>query len=805
MEICYHCGDDIIGKGYSIVEKKFCCNGCKMVYQLLHENNMDSFYTLDKKPGVKPSNSSINKYDFLEVDSIQAKFIDFRDENTIKVTLFLPAIHCSSCIYLLENASKIEPAISSCQVNFTKREAVICYDSTKLKLSELALFLDKIGYAPNFGNRNETEKKMDKQFMYKLGVAGFAFGSIMLWSFPEYLGVSDMNEQFRSFTTLLTFIVSLPVLFYSANGYFISAYKAIRYKTLNLDVSITIGIIALYAQSVYTILNGDGPGYMDSFASFIFFLLIGKWFQNKTYKTLSFERDHTSYFPVAVTRMIHSEEEIVEIEDLKENDTIIVRNEEVIPCDSELISEEAKIDYSFVTGESTPILKKKGDFIYAGGKLLGQRSVLKVLKESNRSHLTQLWNDVSKEDKGVGQKTIQDKISLYFLVIILFISIGAAIGWAFLEPSRITSIVVSILIVACPCALALASPFTFGNVLRVLGRKGLYLKNAKVIERMNDVTDVVFDKTGTLTTGILDGIEFIGTPLTDEQKSIIIAVAHSSTHPLSRAIVGHLKLQTSFEIPEITQFEEISGKGISALCNGKLVKIGSEKFVGKEVVDNNSNETSVYISITEVRNELSELMKDELSVPISNQNVSKFIFHSELRSGMAEMIQKLSHLNLHVLSGDNEKDKELLISIFANDTTVFFNQSPSDKLEYIEKLKSKNKKVMMIGDGLNDAGALGKSDVGIAVSEDIFRFTPSSDAIVEASKLHLLPSFLNISLYSKKVLKTCLVFSVSYNIIGLSIAISGHMSPLVAAILMPISSITVVGLSTLLVLFKGGK
>ncbi len=797
MEICYHCGDDIIGKGYSIVEKKFCCNGCKMVYQLLHENNMDSFYTLDKKPGVKPSNSSINKYDFLEVDSIQAKFIDFKDENTIKVTLFLPAIHCSSCIYLLENASKIESAISSSQVNFTKREAVICYDSTKLKLSELALFLDKIGYAPNFGNRNETEKKMDKQFMYKLGIAGFAFGSIMLWSFPEYLGVDDMNETFRSFTTLLTFLVSLPVLFYSASGYFISAYKAIRYKTLNLDVSITIGIIALYAQSVFTILNGDGPGYMDSFASFIFFLLIGKWFQNKTYKTLSFERDHTSYFPVAVTRILHSDEDIVEIEDLKESDTIIVRNEEVIPCDSELISEEAKIDYSFVTGESNPILKKKGDFIYAGGKLLGQRSVLKVLKESNRSHLTQLWNDVSKEDKGMGQKTIQDKISLYFLVIILFITIGAAIGWALIEPSRITSIVVSILIVACPCALALASPFTFGNVLRVLGRKGLYLKNAKVIERMNDVTDVVFDKTGTLTTGNLDGIEFIGTPLSDEEKSMIIAAANSSTHPLSRAIVQYLRQQGPIELPEITQFEEISGKGISAICNNKQLKIGSKKFVGSEMNDNDSNETSVYISIIEEKN--------ESSAPIIHRNESKFIFHSELRMGVEKMIQKLNHLSLHVLSGDTEKDKDLMASFFPKNAQIHFNQSPSDKLEYIEKLKVKHKKVMMIGDGLNDAGALGKSDVGIAVSEDIFRFTPSSDAIVEASKLHLLPSFLNISLYSKKVLKTCLFFSVSYNIIGLSIAISGHMSPLVAAILMPISSITVVGLSTLLVLFKGGK
>lgn len=783
---CYHCGDDIIGKGFFIEEKKFCCNGCKTVYQLLHDNNMEAFYTLDQKPGVKPSNASVNKYSFLEVEAIESKFVDFKEGNIYRVNLFLPQIHCSSCIYLLENISKIEPAILTCQVNFTKREAVITYDAEKLKLAELSSLLDKIGYAPNFGNRKETERQIDKQFMYKLGIAGFAFGSIMLWSFPEYMGIENMSPKMRNFTSYLSLLVSLPVLFYSANAYFISAFKAIRFRNLNLDVPITIGIIALYSQSVYTILHGDGPGYMDSFASFIFFLLIGKWFQNKTYKTLSFERDYTSYFPVAVTKLIDKVEQIVEIEQLNENDTIIVRNEEVIPCDSELISDEAKIDYSFVTGESIPVIKKKGDFIYAGGKLLGQRSKLKVLKQSDRSHLTQLWNDATKEDKELHQKTIQDKISFYFLVIILIISLGAGIGWYFVDYSRITQIVVSILIVACPCALALASPFTFGNILRVLGRKGLYLKNTKVIERINDVTDIVFDKTGTLTTGILDGIEYIGEPLSDEQKSIIISVAHSSTHPLSRGIVEFLRQQVNNDLPDITNFEELSGKGISAVCLGKNVKIGSKKFTGNTHETTESDETAVCISI-------------------DDRYIGKFIFHSELRAGIAEMIAKLNNQQLHVLSGDNEKDKDLLLSIFPKNAKIYFLQTPKDKLDYIEALKNKGKKVMMIGDGLNDAGALGKADVGVAVSEDIFRFTPSSDAIIEASKLYSLPNLIGISRFSKVVLRTCLGFSVSYNIIGLSIAISGQMTPLVAAILMPISSITVVFLSTFLVLWRGKK
>ena len=784
-ETCYHCGDDVIGKGYTYVEKKFCCTACRTVYQLLSENNMDAYYTLENKPGIKPSSSSENKYAFLELDSIQDRFIQFKDNDIERVTLFLPSIHCSSCIYLLENIAKIEPNIISCQVNFTKREATISYKTDSgYSLAKLASILDKIGYAPNFGNRNESEKKLDKKFLYKLGIAGFAFGSIMLWSFPEYLGIEDMNHKMRNFTSYLSFVVSLPVLFYSASEYFVSAYKALKYRSLNLDVPITIGIIALYGQSSYTIFTGGGPGYMDSFATFIFWLLIGKWFQNKTYKTLSFERDYTSYFPVAITKFEGIKEAIVEIETLQENDSIYVRNEEVIPCDSELISDEAKIDYSFVTGESLPVVKKKGDFIYAGGKLIGKRTAFKVLKPCDRSQLTQLWNEVVNEDKEKHQVTTQDKISVYFMAIVMAISFIAGLVWVYIDPSKITPVIVSILIVACPCALALSSPFTLGNVLRVLGRKGLYLKNTKVIERMNQVTDIVFDKTGTLTTGLLDSIEYQGIELTEFYKNGILTVANSSTHPLSRGVVNFLKLTTVLDTQEIESYNEISGKGIIAHYGGLEVKLGSRSLCGAPDSEYHSDETAVHINI-------------------NNTYFGKFIFHSEMRQGIEKMINGLKNYKLHILSGDNEKDKETLLAIFPKNTIMLFNQSPSSKSDYIQTLKKQGRHVLMIGDGLNDAGALGKADVGIAVSEDIFRFTPSSDAILEASTLNQLPKFLSVSNYAKTVLKTCLSFSISYNLIGLSFAVSGTMTPLIAAILMPISSITVVGLSTFLVLIKG--
>lgn len=750
------------------------------VYQLLTENQLGTFYQLETKSGVRPTKVQEHKYDFLEVEDIYKKLIDFEDDNFIKITLFLPEIHCSSCIYLLENLPKILPAVTSCQVAFIRREALITFKKNELKLSELAHFLNKIGYAPNFGNRKDESKKFDKIFFYKLGFAGFAFGSVMLWSFPEYLGIEDQDKGIRNFTSYLSFAVSIPVLLFSARDYFISAFKAVRSRTMNLDIPIALGIIALYAQSCYTIFNGLGPGYMDSFTGFIFFLLIGKWFQNKTYKSLSFERDYTSYFPVAITRVKDESEEIVEIEKINIGDTILIRNEEVIPCDSILQSDSAKIDYSFVTGESNPIYKYKGDVIYAGGKLLGQKIELLTSKQSNRSLLTQLWNDVQMDKLKPNKYKFQDVVANYFLTCILVIAALSTIFWMFIDPTRITEIVVAILIVACPCALALSSPFTFGNIMKTMGRKGLYLKNTAVIERMDTITDIVFDKTGTLTESVHLNVVQEGADLTVEEKSLLYSLANSSTHPLSKAIVHFLKQQNIYGNYDLFEYEEKPGLGISAFSMETEILLGSHLLVHGS--KNDSSETETHFKI--------------------GTKTGRFIFHSQLRPGINQLFKNLDDYTIHILSGDKEKDKELMESLIGKTNTIRFHQNPKEKLDYVLDLQASGKKVMMIGDGLNDAGALGIADVGIAVSEDIFRFTPSSDAIIQANSLNQLNTFLKLSHYAKTVLKICLMFSLTYNIIGLTFAVTGSLTPLVAAIIMPLSSITVVGLSSFLVFLK---
>jgi Cu+-exporting ATPase len=602
----------------------------------------------------------------------------------------------------------------------------------------------------------------------------------MLWSFPEYLGIDETYAGFRNLSAYLSLIVSIPVLFISARDYFAAAWGGIRTKRINLDIPIAIGIIALYVRSVVAIFNHEGPGYMDSFAGFIFFLLIGKWFQSKTYRWLSFERDFKSYFPIAVLRKIHpakAQFDMTPIENLKVGDQILIRNEEIIPSDALLVSEKAIIDYSFVTGESDWIEKSAGDFIYAGGRVIGNSVEMCVERTTNRSELTQLWNE-QERDSNTSDFTIrQDRISGYFLWTVLVIAALSSIAWWFIEPRLIPEIVTAILIVACPCALALSGPFTYGNMMRKLGNNGFYLRNTTVIEKAQTCSVVVFDKTGTLTSTEHVSCAYDGEPLNSEQISLLAAITNHATHPYAQQINrwahDHVDIENVTTL--VLEVQEISGLGIQY----KNIKIGSAAWLG---IHDQGAESASFLSI-------------------DGKIVGKFTMGNQIRYGLEQSVRDLATAyELVVLSGDNDHDKEKLQQFFPVSTTYLFQQKPLDKKRYIEALLNSGKQVIMIGDGLNDAGALQAATVGIAVSEDLVRFTPASDAILKADHLQNLNTYLKYIRDGRNFLKISFAFSLAYNITGLSFAISGTMTPFVAAVIMPLSSITVVGLSTFLAL-----
>lgn len=780
---CFHCGQSCSDETLWLNDKSFCCYGCKTVYEILDSNNLCEYYDLEKNPGVQLKDKKDETYSFLNDADIRKKVLTFDSETFAKVEFFIPAIHCVSCIWLLENMRKLDKGILHSEVNFSRKTVTIDFNPKVIYLGTIATLLTAVGYAPKITleDGDKKAKPVDK-LVLKLALAGFAFGNVMLFSFPEYLGIDPSETHLVRIFSWLNLALSVPVFVYSASDYLTASLRSFKQKEINIDVPIAAGLIALFFRSAYDIITATGPGYLDSFTGLVFFLLIGRWFQGKTYESLAFDRDFTSYFPLAVNRFENGEWRATVIYKLAKGDEIRIRNMELIPADSILVDERAYIDYSFVTGESRPVKVFKGDLVYAGGRLVGTPVNLVVSKVTSQSHLTSLWNNEAfkKIEESRYQKII-DRAARKFTWIVLSIAVCTAIYWQITNPSEMWLVLTAVLMVACPCALALAVPFTLGSMLRVFGRNNLYLKNADVIERMALIDAIVFDKTGTVTHGQEPEITFYG-HLSEVDRLRVKLLTGFSTHPLSAIIHKHLKGSIS---DEVTDFREIPGKGIEATIAGKQYKIGSAIFTGHHV-RTKGNASRVFV-----------LVDDDA--------VGWFEINVALRKDITSLIPRLGKKVRALLSGDHDTEKKQMQALFGDDVELKFEQTPYDKLEYIRNIQRGDTKVMMIGDGLNDAGALKQSDVGIAITDDSGIFTPACDGILSGDKINALDRMLRFAQSSSWILKTGFCISFFYNAIALTFAVTGNLTPLVAAIIMPISSVSVVGFSTLAVKYSASR
>lgn len=785
---CFHCGNEIVKKEEIIFdEKSFCCNGCKTVYEIFSQNDLSCYYDFQAAPGATPLDIN-GKYDFLDNEEIVTKLLEFQEDTTAIVSLYIPHIHCSSCIWILENLQKLQSGINTSQVNFPEKKVRITFNPEKTSLKKIVELLSSIGYEPyiSLENFDKGKAEVDRSLIYKIGIAFFCFGNIMLLSFPEYFEIEEFwINQYRGFFRMLIFILALPTFFYSASGYYVSAWKSIKSGMFNIDIPIALGIVVMFVRSTIDIVFDYGQGFFDSMAGLIFFMLLGKLFQKKTYDFLSFERDYKSYFPIAITKIEpDGKESAVQVYAIEKGDRLLIRNQELIPVDGILISEKASIDYSFVTGEAVAIQKKSGDKIFAGGKQVGKVIEMEVLFSVSQSYLTQLWsNDVFQKKIDIKHKTVTDKISRYFTPALLGLALVSFLYWVFIDVNTAFNVFTAILIVACPCALALTAPFTLGNVLRIMGNRKLYLKNATVIEQLAKVDTLVFDKTGTITTNKKTSITYEGAEFTSSELKLLKNTLRGSNHPLSRRLYDFIPKQDKIEP---TEFEELIGKGIFTKFEENSVKLGSSQFL-EHMSENTHKKTKVHVEI-------------------NGEYKGSYIFNNQYREGLEHLFEKLAtRYELVILSGDNEGDQKILEKMLPSKTTLVFNQKPEQKLEYIEQLQTQGRNVMMIGDGLNDAGALAQSNVGISISENVNVFSPACDGILDATQFKKINFFMN---YAKNAVKTIYIsfaLSLLYNVIGLSFAVTGNLSPLVAAIIMPLSTITIVSFVTIMSNFYATK
>ncbi|MBS1513360.1 MAG: heavy metal translocating P-type ATPase metal-binding domain-containing protein [Bacteroidetes bacterium] len=784
---CYHCGDNCSDESIHIADKIFCCEGCKQVYLLLSENDLCVYYDFDKNPGLKAKGKFVSeRFAYLDDAEIQKKLVQFSSGHQTNVTFSLPQMHCSSCVYLLENLYRINPGIIKSQSNFQRKEVFIVFDPQQISLRKVVELLAFIGYEPSISLKDTVTKKtatFNRQRIYRIGVAGFCFANIMMLSFPEYFSSGNIEQAgLKTTFSWLNLALSLPVLFYSASGFFVSAWKGLRQRFLNIDAPIALAIVVTYARSYYEIISGHGAGYLDSGTGIVFFMLAGRWFQDKTYESFSFDRDYRSYFPLGVSVISNGIEKNIPVTQLQKGNRIIIRNEEMIPADAILMSGNANVDYSFVSGENVPVQCSQGTLIYAGGKQVGSAIELEVTGDVSQSYITQLWNNDVFHNKKNTEKSFIHPWSRYFTLALFTVAISTVGYWWMHDTSKILPAVSSVLIVACPCSLLLSATFTYGNMLRIFGRNKMYLKNASVMETMASINTVVLDKTGTITQNQTSGIVYEGTPLTPREWRAVKAITKQSSHPLSKLIAASVSGGDDVQ-PTIKDFTEVAGKGLSATVNDIPMVLGSAGFMRECNHDVITYDTGTHIHLM-----------------MNNVHMGRFTVSNQYRDGVAQMAHELqkNKIALFLLSGDNNTEQKNLQKILGASVPLQFNQSPQQKLDFIRSLQHKNKNVLMLGDGLNDAGALMQSQVGIAVSDNAAQFTPACDAILDGGNVKLLDKFIAYAKSGKTIVTASFILSILYNIVGLSFAVQGLLSPMVAAILMPVSSISIVLLVTTL-------
>ena len=772
-ETCYHCGSDCTDQPVRTDDKLFCCTGCSRVYQIIHRNKLDNYYCLNETPGIQVKSNPSGSLMLLDDPVKASKFILFANADLIKVSFYLPQMHCSSCLWLLEHLSDATPGIFSSRVNFTEKRIYLSFDPKQLTVRGVAELLNSVGYEPHIElGEGQAIKQHDSKTAIEIGVAGFCFANIMLLSFPEYFGLNrEEDGQLVSVFRYLNLALSLPVFGIGLHVFFRQALAGLKQNYLNIDAPVALAIWVTFIRSVYEILTGTDMGYLDSMSGIVFFMLIGRALQNKTNRSLQFNRDYRSYFPMVVQVIKGEHVESLAVSEIKEGDILNLRHHEIIPVDGYLSKGVGAIDYSYITGESQPVQARPGELVYAGGRVNDAAIELLAINTFNQSGFNQLWNNAVFKKEKLSQSIYIDRLGKYFSFLVLGVALLAFIYWQYTQPAIAWNAATAILIVACPCALLLSSSFTYGHLIQRFAQEKLFVKNANVLEVMPTINHIVFDKTGTLTTPMEDNIKIRSAWWNDEERIIALNLMRHSTHPLSQLIVQKAGL---FELMVPDSFKEYPGEGIEGWMQDHHIKIGNARFTGQEGIP--GAHTLIFILI---------------------DNNLKAVYESkaELKAGAVDLLKRLKGYKITLLSGDRPELIPYLRPQVPVQMNILMGQTPQQKLDFIQQAQASGDQVMMVGDGLNDAGALKQSDIGVAVVDRHFSFSPACEALIQADQLIYLDRFMTRARQAKYLIWWGFTYSILYNLTGIYFAVQGMMSPLIAAILMPLSSIGVMVLA----------
>jgi len=787
---CSHCqlefDESVMIREKDNPELYFCCNGCQGVYHLLKDDGLDSFYEkIGNQTIAPPIASSKQDSSSFDMESFKQRYIKTTRDGFSQVDLVIEGIHCAACVWLNEKVLDDTDGVIEASINFTNNKAKIIWDEDTIKLSKIIDKIRSIGYNAYPYDRSQedikaTAKKRD--YFMRMAVAIFASMNIMMIDVAKYAGFfMGMKPETLHLVHIAEFIFATPVLFYSGWIFFRGAYYGLKNRIINMDLLVSSGATLTYIYSIYVLFGGKGHSYFDSVAMIITFVLVGKYLEVLGKKSAVDTMDKIkSQIPIEATIIKDGGKVVVPIDKIEVGDILELKSGERATVDGELIVEEAIFDESNMTGESLPVEKFKGDKIYSGtinaGGVIRYRAT-KNYANSTFSSIINLLEDALNSKPQIEERA--NEISKYFSITILSLALLSFLGWYFYSGDFEKALIIgiSVIVIACPCALALATPIASLVGISWGADKGVLFKEAKFIETFAKANSVVLDKTGTVTNGKLSVKNIIGN-IDKDILPILYTLADSSTHPVSKAIKRYLK--DNYENPNLVELEnikQIHAKGLEANYQDKRVFGGNTQLLKDNgiKVDINTQYTIYHFAI-------------------DNELIVSFELEDTLKPYSRELIEYFKSIKVEpIMATGDHKSVAQRIAKEVGIEKYKYEMSPIDKANFIESLKKEGKIVVMVGDGVNDALALSKADVSIAMGSGADVALAMSDVVILNNSLMGIKDSFRISRRTYKFIKQNLFISLIYNTITIPIAIAGYVIPLVAALSMSLSSLLVVG------------
>lgn len=788
---CYHCGEPVLSADkdkYQVYiepeNRAMCCPGCQSVAEMIVGSGLSSYYT--HRTEVSQTAKQLIPDELLRLEiyddsEIQDEFV-YGDGDIKEITLTVEGLTCAACAWLIERSLRNTVGIHFINVNATSNRIAIKWVDAQIKLSDILKQINKLGYNASPFQADQHEVMYNKQlksYFKRLGLAGLATMQVMMFAVALYsTWFGDMEDIYREYFRWVSLVVATPVLLYSAQPFYSNAIRNLKARALGMDVPVSIALLGAYTASAFATITGQGEVYFESISMFTFFLLLGRYLELRARKkTSEISANMAKLVPNMALRVdADGEEALVPTKQLKIDDQVIVKSGEVIPCDGVIIKGTSSVDESMLTGEFLPILKGVDASAYTGSLNVEQTITVRVTKTHKHnliSEIIRLQNTAQSAKPQIS--VLADKISRYFILALLLVSVGTYLFWLMHDPDKAFWITLSVLVATCPCALSLATPTALTCATSFLSQHGILIRKEHVLESLTRIDEITLDKTGTLTKGVFtltNTISHNGMSTT-ELLQIAVALEQHSTHPIATAF------KTNSALFKFDKVENQIGLGISGTIekNGKSVnyKIGSASFTQQNQLKTDGKDIIVYLT-----------QDDSL--------IASFYIQDEMRNNVAETLDFIQRQGTHVtlLTGDSEINTQKVTQDLALSNKLT-GLTPQQKLTYINKQQANDKLVLMVGDGVNDAPVLSAATVSVAMGEGSDLAKNSADVVLLSTDFIAVKYMLSTAAKTYKIIKQNLMWALGYNSLILPLAISGNVPPYIAVIGMSLSSLLVLG------------